>query len=279
MIAHMAHKVKSPHFPLAFLAEVCYNKEHPTIRSDYMHDIRFLSGNALKIIAAITMLIDHIGVILYPTNMLLRIIGRLSMPLFAFMLAEGARYTKNKRRHLLLLFSVALICQIGLYIGTRLVMMSILVTFTIALILIYLLDRVKQALLSRESGRAERIFFSVIFLLACFAAWLFCDYFSVDYGFLGCMLPVFAALFDMHRIPNAPPSLRRLDTLPIRILTMFACLILLSVELGTLQFYSLLTLPLLLLYSGKRGRVRMKYFFYIFYPTHLVVLYGIALFL
>ena len=55
-----------------------------------------LSGNALKIIGAITMLIDHMGVVLFPGIAILRIIGRISFPIFAFMIAEGCRYTKNK---------------------------------------------------------------------------------------------------------------------------------------------------------------------------------------
>lgn len=49
----------------------------------------FLSGNALKIIACVTMLIDHIGMMFFPDVVVWRIIGRLSMPLFAFTFAEG----------------------------------------------------------------------------------------------------------------------------------------------------------------------------------------------
>lgn len=49
-----------------------------------------LSGNQLKIIAMITMLIDHIGVNLFPSVTILRVIGRLSFPIFAYMIAEGA---------------------------------------------------------------------------------------------------------------------------------------------------------------------------------------------
>ena len=55
-----------------------------------------LSGNALKIIAAISMVIDHVGLMFFPTLKILRIIGRLAYPIFAFMIAEGCYYTKNK---------------------------------------------------------------------------------------------------------------------------------------------------------------------------------------
>ena len=46
-----------------------------------------LNGNQLKIIALITMAIDHIGMYLFPQILFLRIIGRLSMPIFAYMIA------------------------------------------------------------------------------------------------------------------------------------------------------------------------------------------------
>ena len=53
-------------------------------------------------------------------------------------------------------------------------------------------------------------------------------------------------------------------------------LILLSWDLKGIQIWSLLALPLLMLYSGRRGKWNMKYFFYIFYPAHLASLQGIA---
>ena len=63
--------------------------------------LRFLNGNVLKIIAAILMVIDHIGFTFFPSVMILRYIGRLAMPVFAFMIAEGCRYTKDKLRYFL----------------------------------------------------------------------------------------------------------------------------------------------------------------------------------
>ena len=57
---------------------------------------RILTGNMIKIIAAVLMVIDHVGVLFPSLGISLRIIGRVSMPLFAFMISEGAKYTKNK---------------------------------------------------------------------------------------------------------------------------------------------------------------------------------------
>lgn len=67
-----------------------------------------LSGNALRIIAALSMLIDHIGVILFPNVTILRIIGRIAFPIDAFMIAEGCANTKNKLWYLSSLSDMAL---------------------------------------------------------------------------------------------------------------------------------------------------------------------------
>ena len=78
--------------------------------------IRFLNSNGLKLLAAIFMIIDHLGLIFYPDLLWLRMLGRLSMPLFAFAIAEGCRYTKNKWKHFFLLFGLGTICQLVYFI-------------------------------------------------------------------------------------------------------------------------------------------------------------------
>ena len=76
-----------------------------------MARIRFLSGNSLKLIAALTMLIDHMGIMLFPNVAVLRCIGRISFPIFAFMISEGARYTKDKTRYFLFIGTPPIIRQ------------------------------------------------------------------------------------------------------------------------------------------------------------------------
>ncbi len=67
-----------------------------------------LSANQLKVIAALTMLIDHVGMILFPSIRLFRIIGRISFPIFSFMIYEGCKYTRNKKRYLLQIFIIGI---------------------------------------------------------------------------------------------------------------------------------------------------------------------------
>ena len=100
---------------------------------------------------------------------------------------------------------------------------------------------------------------------------------DLDYGFAGCMLPVFASLFVQPRNQHSP-LFEQLDCIPFRLCAMAAGLLLLGMaSVNKTQYYAFLSLPLLFLYSGKRGKLKTKYFFYIFYPAHLVLLEFISM--
>ena len=217
-----------------------------------------LSGNALKIIAAVSMLLDHMGLLLFPSSLWLRIAGRLAFPIFAFMIAEGCRYTRNKKRYFGLIFCLAVIYQVVYYLFDGSLYFSVLVTFSLSILTIFALDGLK----------ARPVLYSgLLFAGAVITLWLLNQVFTIDYGFWGCMLPVFAAL----------PGKTAYDRPVWRLVCLGIGLLLLSLDFGGIQYFSLLALPLLLCYSGKKGKHNMKYFFYIFYPLHLVILQGIAM--
>lgn len=71
-----------------------------------------MTGFHLKLIALTTMFIDHIGAVFFPQVTLLRVIGRISFPLYAFLIAEGCRYTRDRGRYALGLGAFALISEI-----------------------------------------------------------------------------------------------------------------------------------------------------------------------
>lgn len=216
-----------------------------------------LTGNMLKILAAIFMTIDHIGVLLFPQTAILRILGRLALPIFAFMIAEGCKYTRNKKKYFATVFALALVCQIVYFIADGSMYLSILFTFSLSILTIYAMQYLKEK---------NTTLSCLVFLAAVSTVWLLNLVFTIDYGFWGCMLPVFAAVFQNTKY----------DRLPIHVGMLGVGLIFLSLAIGGIQFYSPLSLPLLLCYSGKRGKGNLKYFFYIFYPVHLAVLQCIA---
>lgn len=220
-----------------------------------------LSGNELKVLAAVSMVIDHMGVLFFPGAALPRILGRFAMPIFAFMIAQGCQYTKNKRRYFGGVFLLALACQLVYYFTTGSTYQCILVTFSLSILLVFALQEGKQ-----RGGIHWLLFPSMVAVV-----WGLNQMLTIDYGFWGCMLPVFASLFQGNT--------HGLDRHPVHVLSMGVGLLILSVQFGWIQMFSLLTLPLLLLYSGRRGKYPMKAFFYVFYPAHLVCLEGLFLLL
>ena len=220
-----------------------------------------LTGNHLKLLAALTMLLDHVGVLLFPQVLLLRVIGRISYPVFAFMIAEGCRYTRNKLRYFLMIFGLGVGCQVVYYFVSGDTYLNILLTFSFSVLLIFLLQRVQAA-----TDWKRQFWWSVVFASGVFVTIVANQLLTIDYGFWGVMTPVFASL----------PLGKTKTGSKLPVLMMALGLLLLAADMKDIQYYALLAVPLLLLYSGQRGKTNLKYFFYIFYPVHLVVLQGIA---
>ena len=223
----------------------------PTVQSRFG-----LTANQLKMIAMITMTIDHIGAYLLPQLYVLRIIGRLSMPIYAYMIAEGCHYTHDRKAYFLRLFGLALLCQVVYALVDRSLYQCILVTFSAS---VGLICGVENAQKKRTPGSV----FAALVLLA--AIYLICEKlplllpgFHVDYGIWGVLLPVIVYFGGRNIVAFA------LGTL------------LLCLSLGGLQWWAMLTVPLLALYSGQRGKHRLGWVFYLYYPVHLVVIYGIS---
>lgn len=239
-----------------------------------MKRIKFLSGNMLKVIAAITMTIDHIGLIFFPSNNLLRMIGRISFPIFAFMIAEGCKYTKNRFRYFSVITLFGIVFQAVFYYVTMMEYYNIFLLFSLSIIMIYALQGFQKKIYDNKYSLLSCFFSLLIFVGTVLMTYWLNQNYAIDYGFYGCLAPVFASLFVV-RSKEVPKVISILDCNFIHVLMLGIGLYLEYINFGWLQIYSLLALPLLLLYSGKRGKKNMKYFFYLFYPIHLVVLYGL----
>lgn len=241
-----------------------------------------MSSLIIKLIAAFSMLIDHMGLILFPDIEILRIIGRLSYPLYAFCIAEGFRHTRNRIKYFLRIFLLGFFCQTVYFIVDRSFYQGILIVFSFSIIIMYFTDSVKKEMRHERSSLTltfdklsgstlssiERIIISWIMLfISVTTAFIFCDFLEVDYGFFGIMLPVFTSIFnDRNR----------------RILMFSAGLLALCIDIAytqsyPIQFFALFSLPLVALYNEKTGKYKLKYFFYFFYPTHLALIYVISM--
>ena len=224
-----------------------------------------LTGNTLKLIAILSMTLDHMGVHLFPGIDLFRILGRLALPIFAYMIAEGCRHTQNPRKYLLTILAMAALCQAVLFLAMGSLYQCILVTFLLSILLIQSLDRARTQRTGGTVFAAALVWLAVFFVCLGLPKILDHTDFAIDYGLWGVLLPVFIFLGRTQKE---------------KLLLSCGGLVLLAIffrNLGAIQWFSLLTLPLLALYNGQRGKRRMKYFFYVYYPLHLVVIYGISL--
>lgn len=220
-----------------------------------------LSGNQLKILAMLFMTVDHVGVFLLPDIMVLRYIGRLAMPIFAWMIAEGCSHTRNRLRYLLTLLVFGGLCQLVYWVTMRSLMQCIFVTFSVSVILICVLD-----LAVHKKNLFTLCLMGATFAAACYLC-LFLPGdlpgtdFKLDYGIFGVLLPV--GIYIAHSKEE-------------KLLAAAICLLPMAISMGYWQWFSFLSLPLLALYNGKRGKRNLKYLFYFYYPLHLVVIYGIG---
>ena len=229
-------------------------------RIKHLFEKGLLSNNQLKTIGIITMTLDHIGAYLLPEMEILRTIGRLAFPIFAYMIAEGCTYTKNRKKYLGTLCFVALAYQAIYFMVTKSLYMGIFVTFSLSVAFIYAMD----------FARTHKNHFGMSVLFAAFACVLITTDalpkiirgFSVDYGFAGVMVP--ALVYGVR-------------TKRDKLLRLFLGLVFLSGVQGGIQWYSLLAVPLIALYNQTRGKIRMKNFFYIYYPLHMAVIYLIGM--
>lgn len=226
-----------------------------------------LSQNQIKLIAAAAMVIDHVGVELFPQLTILRIIGRLAFPVFSYCICEGSRRTHHPWKYFFRLLGMGLLCVIGYYVYTGLFYGNILITFSLSLCVLYAFQHL-QTCWSQDKITARLAGVSI--MLGCMVGiWLICSWLTIDYGYFGVILPLFAELsvciWKKYAGADGKQELARLFGFSVGLLV-------LSLQMGGIQIYSLLTLPLLFAYNGARGETNLKQFFYWFYPVHLLLI-------
>ncbi|MGM9681910.1 MAG: TraX family protein [Eubacteriales bacterium] len=221
-----------------------------------------LSGNALKILALISMTLDHVGLLLLHDYTPFRIIGRLAFPIFAYMIAEGCRYTRHKLKHFLMIFLLGLCCQVVLWKVNGSLHQGILMTFSLSILLIYALQFAKTHPKTMAVLPFLGLLAAVIVLCQVVPRFLPGTDYAFDYRLCGILLPVLIAMSDHRREQLI------LCALGLAVLCLY---------IGGRQWWSMLALIPIALYSGEKGKLPLKYLFYIYYPLHLAVIYGISM--
>ena len=200
-----------------------------------------LSGSCLKVIAIVSMTIDHLGLYMLggedtanasASYHLMRMIGRLAFPIFAFLLVEGYVHTRDIRKYMLNLFVAAIISDIPWMLLGDFDSHNVMFTLLLGLMAVSFIDRFWHNRL---------LTLTVIGAIGLLAEWL-----QTDYSWRGVFLILLAFMFGL-------PFL---------------------MVYGLAGSAAGLMMPML--YSGQRGFATgqfAKYFFYAFYPLHLMVIW------
>ena len=208
--------------------------------------LKVLNGSTLKIFAMAVMLVDHMGMVLFPELIWMRIIGRLAFPIFAFFIAEGFYYTKNPLKYMvrMAVFAVVsepffdLACSGGIDWGYQ----NVMLTYLAAIVGLYILKKTN----------------TVAGCVGMLAAGFVAELINTDYGCFGVLL-----VYIYYILRNTEFT---------KHLAASAYIVL---GYGGLESYAAISSLPLLFYNGKKG-MNLKYLFYAFYPVHLFILYLIS---
>ena len=214
--------------------------------------------NTLKIIACIAMVIDHTAAFLLNQKSMLelyiimRFIGRLAFPLFAYCTVIGNSYTKNIKKYLIRLLIFACISQIPyFFLVNNPLDLNIIFTLLLGVILIRLFSSFKK-------NWQFIVIFIALYSLLCILGVHF------DYGVYGLLLMLLFQLLKDKKWWFEP---------------LFIYLILASyLFLEWPQMASVFSILVLVNWRYKEIKLN-KYFFYVFYPAHLIIIFIIKCFL
>lgn len=198
--------------------------------------------DTLKIIGIVTMAIDHIGLILYPEVTFLRVIGRIAFPIFAWYLVQGYIHTSSLKKYALRLGIFAIVVQAPYYFATRLSSLNILFTLLFGLLALHAFEKRKYLILL------------LILVLS--------GIFPLNYSFYGVLMILAFYIFQEKKVAFLSQAVISFAGFYIY---------------GIIQPFSLFGVALALYYPKDLPKIRInKYFFYIFYPAHVLIIYAIS---
>lgn len=205
----------------------------------------------IKIIALLSMIIDHIGLIFFPNIISFRVIGRISMPLFAFCIAKGFFYSQKNNtlvKYMRNLLMLAIISQIPYsFINNGI---NIVATWLIAVIVLVIQELYNGNLIRKA------IMISLLLILSILL--------NVDYNIYGIMMPM---IFYYYWIKE-----KKIRIFCVLFVALNIFYILIN-EGWIIQIFSCLALPIIFNFEKYEKIIKLpKKFYYIFYPVHLVVL-------
>ena len=210
----------------------------------------------IELVAVVSMIIDHVGFVFFPEMIIFQIIGRLSFPLYAYLIALGYSRTKNS---IIYFFRVLVLAIVSQWFFNYLISpIKLNVCFTLSFSII--------SLIVFESNRINKVLKLFLYILILFLALLL----GCEYGSYGILLVL---LFHLY-IRNQHDK-----TYKIYAITSIIFLIIVSMfvfSFSIIHLYSILSLPIILLTPKNIQKIKVKsikHINYLVYPLHLLIMF------
>lgn len=253
-----------------------------------------MSTTLLKLIALILMLIDHIAEFIPGIPVWFHWLGRISAPLFMFSMIWGFHYTKDRKKYLLRMYSFGVLMAIINVIFNSIfdkpyhyITNNIFVTLLMVGVVVWLIEYSRE---SEKEGRKLILIFAAIQVLSTIICGIAGAYISIQgiemfvgaiTGNLifneGSFIFVFLGVL-MYFNKESKKGISKVYGIFCLIFFMLEASMGFSIKalfMENYQWMMIASLPFMLLYNGQKGR-GLKYLFYIFYPTHIVILFLIG---
>lgn len=224
----------------------------------------------IKFLAALFMLIDHIGIFIFPDNVLLRILGRVSMPLFAYSVSRGVYYTNKKhtlnkyitRLSLFSVFSQIPYFTTMKFTGYKPTALNIGFTWLLGVILLLCIIKITSV----DMPPHQRLPYLLVFFV-CISLPLVLD---ISYGISGVLYPV---LFYWTCFRNEETAKGNLNFGNLILCVTILSVIYIVQSRWIIQIFAIVSVPILIYAKKYDDKIKLpKAFFYIFYPLHISLL-------
>ncbi len=218
---------------------------------------KVLDGTALKIIAMISMIFDHVGDNFFPEMEWMRCIGRIAMPIFAFCLAEGFIHTHDRLKYLRRMIIFGIISEIPFDLVTAREVLefshqNIMLTFSWAILGLLIFEKIGKSELRTWAKNLLRVLVFILFVILSLV-------FMLDYNMVAVSL-----IFVFYLLREKGDHIRYPAAAGVHMLFR---------NVGIYWFGLLGFIPILL-YNHKRGK-GLKWLFYAFYPGHLLAIWAL----
>lgn len=261
-----------------------------------------LSWSQLKLIAYITMLIDHTAHVLLqngimvtypecspyvkPVMILMRGIGRIAFPIFSFLLVEGLIHTRSRIRYMLRILLLAIISEPVFDYANNGVFyyadyQNVFITLLIAGTTMCLLSLIEQNNRLNKNIYVLYVLQGIVVIVGCFLA----EFLKVDYGMSGIIIPLIMGVIRRLKLDSSSAfAIYFVATIIARVIRNIvnAPTYILNPEMwyekylmytiNNLQIFAILALIPIFMYDGTKGKPMPKAVYYLFYPVHLSIL-------